>query len=141
MGLRAICAPFESPHLIVVPPTPRFFARPLAELITGQGRQILQSTVDLVQGGAINAEVWIVWGGKGRAAEMILNSTHFLHSPCQVIYGDTDSVMIYTGTDDVREARDLGGRIKKEVWMQRTECWKVGNATKMQSVVGFIQWS
>jgi len=27
----------------------RFFARPLAELITSQGREILQSTVDLVQ--------------------------------------------------------------------------------------------
>ncbi len=27
----------------------RFFARPLAELITSQGRDILQSTVDLVQ--------------------------------------------------------------------------------------------
>jgi hypothetical protein len=26
----------------------RFFARPLAELITSQGRDILQSTVDLV---------------------------------------------------------------------------------------------
>lgn len=28
----------------------RFYARPLAELITGRGREILQSTVDLVQG-------------------------------------------------------------------------------------------
>ena len=37
-------------------------------------------------------------------------SPHF-----QVIYGDTDSVMIHTGTDDVREARDLGARIKREV--------------------------
>jgi DNA polymerase alpha subunit A len=27
----------------------RFYARPLAELITSQGREILQSTVDLVQ--------------------------------------------------------------------------------------------
>jgi len=27
---------------------PRFYARPLAELITSQGRDILQSTVDLV---------------------------------------------------------------------------------------------
>ena len=35
----------------------RFYARPLAELITGQGRSILQSTVDLVQGSAIGAEV------------------------------------------------------------------------------------
>lgn len=30
-------------------PHSRFFARPLAELITGQGREILQSTVDTVQ--------------------------------------------------------------------------------------------
>lgn len=28
----------------------RFFCKPLAELITAQGREILQSTVDLVQG-------------------------------------------------------------------------------------------
>lgn len=28
----------------------RFYARPLAELVTSQGREILQSTVDLVQG-------------------------------------------------------------------------------------------
>ena len=41
-----------------------------------------------------------------------LSSPHF---PVQVIYGDTDSVMIYTATDDVREARDLGARIKREV--------------------------
>lgn len=34
----------------------RFYARPLAELITGQGREILQSTVDLVQS-TIGAEV------------------------------------------------------------------------------------
>lgn len=37
-------------------PHSRFFARPLAELITGQGREILQSTVDLVQG-TVGAEV------------------------------------------------------------------------------------
>lgn len=37
-------------------PNSRFFARPLAELVTGQGREILQSTVDLVQN-SIGAEV------------------------------------------------------------------------------------
>ena len=37
-------------------PNSRFFARPLAELVTGQGREILQSTVDLVQN-TIGAEV------------------------------------------------------------------------------------
>ncbi|GIL61548.1 hypothetical protein Vafri_16011, partial [Volvox africanus] len=65
----------------------RFYAQPLAELITAQGRSILSSTVDLVQG-AIGAEV---------------------------IYGDTDSIMVATRTDSVEEARDLGARIKKEV--------------------------
>jgi hypothetical protein len=34
----------------------RFFARPLAELVTAQGRDILQSTVDLVQS-SVGAEV------------------------------------------------------------------------------------
>ncbi|GFH09747.1 DNA polymerase, partial [Haematococcus lacustris] len=65
----------------------RFFARPLAELITSQGRSILQATVDLVQG-TIGAEV---------------------------IYGDTDSIMIYTGSDDLMAVRELGARIKREV--------------------------
>lgn len=35
----------------------RFFAQPLAELVTAQGRDILQSTVDLVHN-SIGAEVW-----------------------------------------------------------------------------------
>jgi len=65
----------------------RFYARPLAELITAQGRSILQSTVDIVQG-AIGAEV---------------------------IYGDTDSIMIYTGSDDMKAAHELAGRIKREI--------------------------
>lgn len=33
----------------------------------------------------------------------------------QVIYGDTDSIMIHTRSDSVDEARMLGARIKKEV--------------------------
>ncbi|EFJ41338.1 hypothetical protein VOLCADRAFT_107737 [Volvox carteri f. nagariensis] len=65
----------------------RFYAQPLAELITAQGRSILSSTVDLVQG-SIGAEV---------------------------IYGDTDSIMVATHSDSVEEARELGAKIKKEV--------------------------
>ncbi|KAG2500449.1 hypothetical protein HYH03_002016 [Edaphochlamys debaryana] len=65
----------------------RFYAQPLAELITAQGRSILQSTVDLVQG-SIGAEV---------------------------IYGDTDSIMVATRSDCVDEAKQLAARIKKEV--------------------------
>ncbi|PRW60975.1 DNA polymerase alpha catalytic subunit [Chlorella sorokiniana] len=65
----------------------RFYAKPLAELITAQGREILQSTVDLVQGSV------------GR----------------EVIYGDTDSIMVYTGSDNLQEVVKLGQQIKKEV--------------------------
>lgn len=64
----------------------RFYAKPLAELITSQGRQILQSTVDLVQG-TLNMEV---------------------------IYGDTDSIMIHTGSDELDEARRLGAEVRHD---------------------------
>ncbi|WVZ14207.1 hypothetical protein V8G54_011773 [Vigna mungo] len=65
----------------------RFYAKPLAELITLQGREILQSTVDLVQN-ALNLEV--------------ISSTLHL----EVIYGDTDSIMIYSGLDDIKEVQE-----------------------------------
>lgn len=65
----------------------RFYARPLAELITSQGREILQSTVDLVQ------------GSLGR----------------EVIYGDTDSIMINTDSESLQDVIALGQAIKKEV--------------------------
>ena len=47
----------------------RFYAKPLAELITSQGREILQSTVDLVQG-TVGKEVRACTcaGGAGCAA-------------------------------------------------------------------------
>lgn len=35
----------------------RFYAKPLAELITAQGREILQSTVDMVEQ-SLGLEVW-----------------------------------------------------------------------------------
>ncbi|XP_051226430.1 DNA polymerase alpha catalytic subunit [Lolium perenne] len=65
----------------------RFFAKPLAELITLQGREILQNTVDLVQNN-LNLEV---------------------------IYGDTDSIMIYTGLDDISRAKAIAGKVIQEV--------------------------
>ncbi|XP_076949906.1 DNA polymerase alpha catalytic subunit-like [Bidens hawaiensis] len=65
----------------------RFYAKPLAELITLQGREILQKTVDLVQNN-LNLEV---------------------------IYGDTDSIMIYTGLDDITKAKAIAGNVIKEV--------------------------
>ncbi|PIM98417.1 DNA polymerase alpha, catalytic subunit [Handroanthus impetiginosus] len=65
----------------------RFYAKPLAELITLQGREILQSTVDLVQN-TLNLEV---------------------------IYGDTDSIMIYSGLDDIGKAKAIAGKVIQEV--------------------------
>ncbi|KAG2375982.1 DNA polymerase alpha catalytic subunit [Vigna angularis] len=74
----------------------RFYAKPLAELITLQGREILQSTVDLVQN-ALNLEV--------------ISSTLHL----EVIYGDTDSIMIYSGLDDIEEANKIAVKVIQEV--------------------------
>ncbi|GFP88223.1 DNA polymerase alpha catalytic subunit [Phtheirospermum japonicum] len=65
----------------------RFYAKPLAELITLQGREILQSTVNVVQN-TLNLEV---------------------------IYGDTDSIMIYSGLDDIGKAKSIAGKVIQEV--------------------------
>ncbi|KAJ3091647.1 DNA-directed DNA polymerase alpha catalytic subunit pol1 [Quaeritorhiza haematococci] len=64
----------------------RFFAKPLAMLVTAKGREILQNTVDL-------------------AKEMNL----------EVIYGDTDSIMIYTSTDQFDQVKKMGEEFKKLV--------------------------
>lgn len=60
-------------------------------LPSSQGRDILQSTVDLVR------------------------DTLRL----EVIYGDTDSIMVHTGTTDIKEALAMGNKIKKEVCSYR----------------------
>ena len=64
----------------------RFYARPLAMLTTSKGREILQSTKALAE------------------------STQL-----QVIYGDTDSVMINTKADSVEEAFRIGNEFKRNV--------------------------
>ncbi|KAL2146027.1 hypothetical protein VTI28DRAFT_5366 [Corynascus sepedonium] len=64
----------------------RFYARPLAVLTTFKGREILRSTKEL-------------------AESMKL----------QVIYGDTDSVMINANVDNVADALKVGREFKKEV--------------------------
>ncbi|GKD30893.1 DNA polymerase alpha catalytic subunit [Tanacetum coccineum] len=66
----------------------RFYAEPLAELITLQGREILQQTVDPIQ-----------------------NNLNF-----EVIYGDTDSIMIYTGLDDINKAKSIAGSVIRDIW-------------------------
>jgi DNA polymerase elongation subunit (family B) len=85
----------------------RFYAKPIAELVTSQGREILQSTVDLV--GNLNLEV---------------------------IYGDTDSIMINTGSDDIADVRAKGAAVKKEV--RRPEEEQVFEKLRFVAFFGFV---
>jgi len=64
----------------------RFYARPLAMLTTFKGREILRSTKELAE-------------------------TRQL----QVIYGDTDSVMINTNMDNLQDALKVGHDFKRAV--------------------------
>uniref|UniRef100_A0A3Q3JG07 DNA polymerase n=1 Tax=Monopterus albus TaxID=43700 RepID=A0A3Q3JG07_MONAL len=64
----------------------RFYAKPLAALVTHKGREILMHTKDLVQ-------------------KMNLD----------VIYGDTDSIMINTNSRSLEEVIKLGNKVKAEV--------------------------
>ena len=64
----------------------RFYARPLAVLTTFKGREILRSTKELAESKSL-----------------------------QVIYGDTDSVMINANVDTVADAFRLGNDFKKAV--------------------------
>lgn len=64
----------------------RFYARPLAVLTTYKGREILRSTKELAESKNL-----------------------------QVIYGDTDSVMINANVDNVSDALKVGNEFKKAV--------------------------
>nr|WCZ58504.1 DNA polymerase alpha catalytic subunit [Andalucia godoyi] len=65
----------------------RFNAQPLAELITSTGRETLQHAVDIAQG----------------------------KLSLEVIYGDTDSVMIHTNSRVLDEAKKMGEALKREI--------------------------
>jgi DNA polymerase alpha subunit A len=65
----------------------RFYAKPLAALVTSQGREILQDTVNLAQ-------------------DML---------GLDVIYGDTDSIMVYTGSTDYETVMGVARKVVKEV--------------------------
>ncbi len=69
----------------------RFFAKPLAALITSRGREILLNTKTLVE------------------RKMSL----------EVVYGDTDSIMINTNNRDYKAAFELGHKVKQEVGERR----------------------
>lgn len=64
----------------------RFYAKPLAMLITSKGREILQSTVDLAESQTL-----------------------------EVVYGDTDSIMINTNSESIQEVKKIGNEFKKLV--------------------------
>lgn len=64
----------------------RFYAKPLAALVTGKGREILMKTKDLATALGLD-----------------------------VIYGDTDSIMINTNSVDFKEVRKIGSKVKSEV--------------------------
>ena len=64
----------------------RFYARPLAMLTTFKGREILRSTKELAE-----------------------------TQQLQVIYGDTDSVMINTNMDNIQDAIKVGNQFKRAV--------------------------
>ncbi|KNC86886.1 hypothetical protein SARC_00981 [Sphaeroforma arctica JP610] len=65
----------------------RFYAKPLAALVTSKGREILENTVTL--------------------ARTSLN--------LDVIYGDTDSIMVNTNKKDLKEVMEIGRKVCKEV--------------------------
>ena len=44
-----------------------------------------------------------------------INSKKMHCSVLQVIYGDTDSIMIYSGLDDIGKAKAIAGKVIQEV--------------------------
>jgi len=65
----------------------RFYASALAALITWMGRETLKRTIDVTT-----------------------NELNY-----EVVYGDTDSIMVYTNTNVFKEATEIGQKIKKEI--------------------------
>jgi len=64
-----------------------FYASALAALITWMGRETLKRTIDVTT-----------------------NELNF-----DVVYGDTDSIMVNTNTNIFKEATDIGQKIKKKI--------------------------
>lgn len=81
----------------------RFYARALASLTTLKGRDILMRTKADAEG--MGLQVRALFTG-------LVNITDF-QPPPQVIYGDTDSVMINTDVVDYQAALKIGEEFKK----------------------------
>ena len=71
----------------------RFYAKPLAEMVTTQGRELLQRTVDVTQ-----------------------NKLQL-----EVVYGDTDSIFVNSGCDNIQDAT----RVAREAQKELNRMWKL----------------
>ena len=76
----------------------RFYAKPLAALITFKGREILMATKDLVERN-------ISWRESGNITSLMP----------EVIYGDTDSIMINTKSKVFEDALKISTRVQSAV--------------------------
>lgn len=60
----------------------------------------------------------------------------------QVIYGDTDSIMVYTGSDNLAEVMKVGQAIKKEVRGKSVQCAPpVLMCNTLQNASGVLIWA
>ena len=80
----------------------RFYARPLAALTTRQGREILTNTAELA--GTMNLDVGALF-----------LPAQFRSHPCQVVYGDTDSVFVNSNQTELSKALKIANEFKKAV--------------------------
>lgn len=65
----------------------RFYAKPLAQMITSQGRELLQKTVEVTQN-KLNLDV---------------------------VYGDTDSIFVNSGCDNIKDATRVAAETRREL--------------------------
>lgn len=107
----------------------RFYARPIAELICTTGRATLQRTVDVAEANGLEVRRFFCLcsgrpaasaqraGGHTRNPSPNPNPTPnpLLKTRPQVIYGDTDSIMIHSRSKSLPEARGMAATLKKEV--------------------------
>jgi len=83
----------------------RFYARCLAELITARGRDALQHAVEIANSNSL-----------------------------EVIYGDTDSIMVHSNTEDLGAARKMADALKREV-NKHYRCMEIDIDGVMQSML------
>jgi DNA polymerase elongation subunit (family B) len=87
----------------------RFYARPLAALVTSQGREILQRTCELAQVSWMPSvvsllSVLLMYGPLERRCVLVTQDVAGL----DVVYGDTDSIFLATNLLDYAQAREKG---------------------------------